>query len=297
MTLEQLRIFVAAAEREHVTQAARDLNLTQSAVSAAIAALEARYAVKLFDRVGRRIVLTQAGHVFVKEARDVLARAGEAEAALSDLAGLKRGTLALAASQTVGNYWLPPRALEFRTAYPGIALNVRIGATSFVAEQVREGLADLGFVEAEIDDPLLTAVPMPGDELIAVAGPALQWPRKSKPSLWLKDLPWVFREDGSGTRTIFERALAKDFGLTAKDLNIVLELPSNEAVRAAVASGAGAAVLSHLVVAEALREGTLQRLDIALPKRRFFILRHRERGITRAAQAFSALLKEKPKRP
>src|ERR1700742_535441 len=98
MTLEQLRIFVAAAERKHVTQAARDLNLTQSAVSAAIGALESRYAVNLFDRVGRRIVLTQAGHVFLKEAREVLSRASEAEAALADLAGLKSGTLSVAAA-------------------------------------------------------------------------------------------------------------------------------------------------------------------------------------------------------
>ncbi len=295
MTLEQLRIFVAAAEREHVTQAARDLNLTQSAVSAAIGALEARYAVNLFDRVGRRVVLTQVGHVFLKEARDVLSRAAEAEAALADLAGLKSGALSLAASQTVGNYWLPPLALKFRTAYPSITLNVRIGATSFVAEQVREGLADFGFVEAEVDDPSLAATPMPGDELIVIANPALRMPPKSMPSKWLKDLPWVFREKGSGTRAICERAL-KGFGLTVKDLNIVLELPSNEALRTAVASGAGAAALSHLVVAEALRDGTLQQLDIALPKRRFFVLRHRERGSTRAAQAFATLLKDNSRR-
>ena len=76
MTLEQLRIFVAVAEREHVTGAARDINLTQSAVSAAIAALELRYATKLFDRVGRRIELTQAGRLFLVEARGVLAMAG-----------------------------------------------------------------------------------------------------------------------------------------------------------------------------------------------------------------------------
>ncbi|MDU6674086.1 MAG: LysR family transcriptional regulator, partial [Bradyrhizobium sp.] len=79
MTLEQLRIFVAVAEREHVTQGARDLNLTQSATSAAIAALEARYATKLFDRVGRRIVLTEAGRLFLSEAKAVLARVHAAE--------------------------------------------------------------------------------------------------------------------------------------------------------------------------------------------------------------------------
>ena len=107
MTLEQLRIFVAVAEREHVTQAARDLHLTQSATSAAVAALEARYATRLFDRIGRRIALTEAGRLFLEEAKAVLARASAAELVLTDLAGVVRGTLRVSASQTVANYWLP----------------------------------------------------------------------------------------------------------------------------------------------------------------------------------------------
>ena len=107
MTLEQLRIFVAVAECEHVTQGARQLNLTQSATSAAVAALEERYATKLFDRIGRRIALTEAGRLFLKEAKAVLARASAAAKVLTDLADLTRGSLALAASRTVANDWLP----------------------------------------------------------------------------------------------------------------------------------------------------------------------------------------------
>src|SRR5258708_6497636 len=133
MTLEQLRIFVAVAEREHVTQAARDLNLTQSATSAAVAALEERYQAKLFDRVGRRIVLTDAGSVFLVEARAVLARAASAETVLADIAGLRRGSLALAASQTVASYWLPPLMYRFRARHPGIAMQLRISNTETVS--------------------------------------------------------------------------------------------------------------------------------------------------------------------
>ncbi|MBN9270304.1 MAG: LysR family transcriptional regulator, partial [Mesorhizobium sp.] len=95
MTLEQLRIFVAVAEQEHLTRAARDLSLTQSATSAAIAALEARHATRFFNRVGRRIELNETGRLFLAEARAVLARAASAEAVLADLAGLKRGSLHL----------------------------------------------------------------------------------------------------------------------------------------------------------------------------------------------------------
>src|ERR1700758_4172404 len=127
MTLEQLRIFVAVADKQHVTRAARELNLTQSATSAAIAALEGRYGIKLFDRVGRGIMLTHTGRTFLCEARAVLARAHSAEQALRDIAGLKGGTLVVAASQTVANYWLPSRLKTFQAAHPGIAVSVRIG--------------------------------------------------------------------------------------------------------------------------------------------------------------------------
>jgi DNA-binding transcriptional LysR family regulator len=107
--LSSLEIFAAVAEREHVTRAADALNLTQSAVSAAIAALDARHGVALFSRVGRRIELTDAGRLFLDEAYAVLARAQAAELALSEIAGLERGALTVYASQTIASYWLPPQ--------------------------------------------------------------------------------------------------------------------------------------------------------------------------------------------
>src|SRR5258706_16200382 len=103
MTLEQLRIFIAVAEKQHVTQATSQLNLTQSATSAAIAALETRYAIKLFDRVGRGIVLTQTGRDFLNEAHAVVARAKAAAEGFNDLAGPKRGRFKRAASPTGSN--------------------------------------------------------------------------------------------------------------------------------------------------------------------------------------------------
>lgn len=284
MTLEQLRIFVAVAEREHVTQAARDLRLTQSAVSAAVTALEARYATRLFDRIGRRIELTDAGRLFLVEARTLLAQAAAAEAVLADLAGLRRGSLAIAASQTVANYWLPPLLARFRAAHPGIAVRLALGNTETVAAQVAEARVDIGFVEGAVDDPVLAVTPVAEDELFLVVGPAIAVPARPTAEE-LTALRWVVREPGSGTRAILEAALA-EFALSLGDLDIVLELPSNEAVRAAVEAGAGAAALSRLVVAASLRSGALRALDLALPKRRFFRLRHRERHQTRAETAF-----------
>ncbi|MDE2111948.1 MAG: LysR family transcriptional regulator [Alphaproteobacteria bacterium] len=297
MTLEQLRIFVAVAEREHVTRAAHYLRLTQSATSAAIAALEARYATKLFNRIGRRIELTPAGRVFLAEARAVLARAAAAETILADVAGLRRGSLTLAASQTVGNYWLPPLMHRYRAAYPGIAVNLTIGNTETVAAKVRDGAADLGFVEAAVTDPLLSLTPVAEDELVLVTSAGRKPAKKrSLTPADLKGLRWVFREQGSGTRTIFEAAMS-GLGVDVSELDVVLELPSNEAVRAAVLDGAGAALLSKLVVAVPLKAGTLVALNIALPKRQFFALRHKERYVTQAEREFYAVMESRPGRP
>src|SRR5258706_11456680 len=146
MTLEQLRIFIAVAEKQHVTQAASELHLTQSATSAAIAALEARYGIKLFDRVGRGIALTQTGRDFLNEARAVVARAKAAAQVLNDLAGLKPGSLNVAASQTVANYWLPPRIEAVRKAHPCNDLYVTIANTPQGAQGIQRGDSDLGFV-------------------------------------------------------------------------------------------------------------------------------------------------------
>jgi DNA-binding transcriptional LysR family regulator len=281
MTLEQLRIFVAVAEREHVTQAARDLGLTQSATSAAVTALEARYATQLFNRVGRRIELTEAGRLFLVEARAVLARTADAETVLADLAGLRRGALAIAASQTVANYWLPPLLHRYRLACPGIAVSLAIGNTEMVAARVREGVSDLGFAEGSIDDPALSTTPVADDELTLVVRAGLAPPRRPLARRELMAMRWVFRERGSGTRAIFEAALG-ELGISVGDLDIILELPSNEAVRAAVEDGAGAAVLSKLAVAAAVAAGSLVALDLALPKRRFFAVRHKQRRMSQA---------------
>jgi len=288
MTLEQLRIFIAVAEKQHVTQAASQLNLTQSATSAAIAALETRYGIKLFDRVGRGIVLTQTGRDFLNEAREVVARAKAAAHVLDDLAGLKRGSLALAASQTVANYWLPPRIEAFRKAHPGIDLHVTIANTEQVAQAINRGNADLGFVEGEVDDPSLAIRKIEGDSLAIVVGANHPWIGKTRiiPKL-LTETCWILREPGSGTRSIFEAALKK-FGLKLSGLDIRLELPSNEAVRVAVESHVCANAISDLEVVQALAAETLLRGQIDLPKRSFFALRHKERYASQAERALFA---------
>lgn len=290
MTLEQLRIFVAVAEREHVTRAAEALNLTQSATSAAVSALENRYQTQLFDRVGRGIVLTDAGRIFLSEARAVLARAAAAETALADLAGLRVGKLKIAGSQTVANYWLPGLVNRFHQAYPGIELGMDIANTEIVAEMVESGATDLGFIEGEIDAPALAMAAVAEDELVLVTAPGHPWADVAPATPEeLCAARWIVREPGSGTRSHFEAILA-GLGATSGAVDIALELPSNESVRSAVEAGAGVAVMSRLVAQASLMAGTLVAAPLRLPTRQFYSLRHKERHLTRAAREFLALI-------
>jgi DNA-binding transcriptional LysR family regulator len=287
MTLDQLRIFVAVAEREHVTQAARDLNLTQSATSAAVAALEARYQTKLFDRVGRRIALTDAGRLFLIEAKAVLARAATAELVLADLAGLKRGSLHLAASQTVGNYWLPRLIRAFRLKHPGLSVTLSMGNTETVSSMVREGTANLGFVEGDVEEPTLSVTIVAEDEMMLVAPIGHPW-AGTRGDIDLRSARWVLREFGSGTRSILTRML-REKGLAMSDIDIELVLPTNESVLAAVEAGAGVTVISRLVAASALQAGSLAAIEYPMPRRRFSMLRHKEHYVTAAEREFIRL--------
>ena len=292
MTLEQLRVFVAVAERQHVTRAAEALNLAQSAVSAAIAGLEARHATRLFHRVGRGIALTEAGSLFLAEARAVLARADAAERVLAELGDLSRGTLRVQASQTIASYWLPRHLVAYRRAYPGIDIQLAIGNTTQVAASVQRGDADLGFIEGRIEDPLLSSRPVARDRLVIVVGEGHPW--STGQDIRATDLTrteWVLREPGSGTRTVFEAALA-GFGVPADRIRVALELPSNESVRAAVEAGLGATALSASVAASSLEAGLLHRVSLELPERDFSVVQHVERHCPRAAAALLAMISQ-----
>jgi DNA-binding transcriptional LysR family regulator len=283
LTLDQLRIFIAVAERQHITQSAAAVNRTQSAISAAISSLEKRHGVRLFDRLGRRIALTATGKTFLEEAKELVARSRVTEQVLADLAELKTGSLSLAASQTIGNYWLPPRLHRFVQSYPGVSIQLTIGNTQEVAALALAGEIDLGFIEGEVRDASLVTRAVDEDQPVIVAAPSMKIPRKPDAG-WLTAAPWVAREAGSGTREAFEAALNK-FGVRLAQRRIVLELPSNEAVRAAIEAGAGLAVMSQLVADRSIRSGALVALPLQLATRRFCSVRHKERYLSLAARS------------
>jgi DNA-binding transcriptional LysR family regulator len=292
MTLEQLRIFVAVAERGHMTRAAETIGMTQSAVSAAIRAIESHYGTKLFDRIGRGIELTDVGRRFLPEARAVLDCAATARSTLEDLSTTTGGALSIAASQTISSYWLPRRLTAFHAAYPDVRLNVSVGNTRQVENAVAEGAADLGLVEGRTHHPALSRQRVDQDRLVLVVSSAHPLhPSRASGDLDILVLSWVIREEGSGTRDVLED-LARREGAALERLRISLVLPSNEAVREAVEAGAGATIISEHVVARDIAAGALTPIPIDLPRREFALVRHRGRYETTAQRALVSMLGE-----
>lgn len=289
MTLEQLRIFVAAAEALSMTRAAEQLRLTQPAVSAAIGALEERYATRLFDRVGRRLELTEAGRLFLPEAQAVLASAGGARRVLDDLSGLVRGEVRIAASQTVASHWLPRRMARFVTDAPSIQLRLFVGNTAQAAASVLRNDADIAFVEGAIDSDLLASKVVGGDHIGLFVAPDHPLADRVPTNRDLEEAAWVMRDPGSGTRDHLEAGLTLS-GVSIDRLRVGLELPSNEAALEAVEGGRLVTGVSELAAASRVQTGAVRRLQWSPPPREFKMLTHRARTVSRALAAFMASL-------
>ncbi|WP_173931584.1 LysR substrate-binding domain-containing protein [Chelativorans sp. Marseille-P2723] len=290
MNLDQLRIFVAVAEREHVTRAAEALGLSQSAASAAIKALEAASGVKLFNRVGRNVELSRAGARFLPEARAVLEQVATARQALESVAQTIAGSVSVAASQTIASYWLPRRLAAFHERHPAVRLDVSIGNTRQVEAAVLDGAADVGLVEGRTHADLLKRVALGTDRLMLVTAAGLGGiDALPEGEVNLSTLKWVVRESGSGTREVLEDLMAQQGG-SIDDLSIFLVLPSNEAIIHAVEAGAGATIISELAAATALERRTVRILPFDIPPREFVLIVHRDRQPTLSQAAFKSFL-------
>ena len=293
MNYNHLMLFLAVAEEGSVSRGAERLCISQPAVSRQLGLLEASLKTALFERLPRGVRLTEAGVLLRGYARRMAALEREAAGAMAGLHGLAQGTLTLGASLTIGAYLLPELLAEYGRRHPGIALILEIANTEAVQAGLREGHVDIALTEGFAEDPDLSAAVFAEDTLVAIAPPG--HPLLAEAPITVERLcraPLILREPGSGTRAVFERALAER-GLAAVPL---MSLGSTEAVKRAVAAGAGLAVVSRLALSLELETGRLALLPLSDLSLRRPLHRLTRRGATesRAAQAFQALLAERP---
>jgi DNA-binding transcriptional LysR family regulator len=259
LNLHLLRIFATVAERRSFSRAAEALYISQPAVSRAVQELEDQVGTPLLDRSHRAFTLTEAGSLLYPYAQRLFAIEQAAETALEQLQGLERGHLALGASHTTGTYLLPPLLSRFHRRYPGVQLSLEIANTQTVIEKLHTQPLDLAFVEGPVKEKDLLVTPWRTDSLVAIAPPG--HPLAAKQPVTLKQLaaePYVQRESGSGTREIVDEV----FRQRGLELNVAIELSSNQAVKQAVSAGLGVSIVSNATIALEVSAGTLMVLAV-----------------------------------
>jgi len=246
MDFPRLAVFGAVARHLSFSKAAEELQLSQPAVSKQIHQLEAELGVRLFQRMGRRVELTEAGKMVAAYAQRVLLLTEEVRRALAELEGVERGYLRLGASSTPGLYLVPDLLARFRREYPGVETTLIITNSVDVARRVSAGEMDLGFVGAAPEIPGLLFHDFAEDEIVLIvpARHALSRRRKFAPDLLGSEV-LIVRELGSATREIAEANLAR-LGIT---LRRTMEMSGSEAVKRAVAAGLGIAFISYHAIA------------------------------------------------
>jgi DNA-binding transcriptional LysR family regulator len=280
ITLRQLEIFTEVYRAQTVTGAARKIGLSQAATSQALAELENLLQRKLFDRHGRRVILNPTGRQLLPAAVEVLDRVRDIE-----VAGTRHdASVSLFASLTTGNYMLPTLIARFVRTHRHYHFHVEIGNTDQVVESLLRFESDAGWVEDRVDHPDLAAFPWRRDELFIVARPDHPLvSRKAGPDD-LAGAVWILREKGSGTRAVFERAIAGRF----RPARAPIEFGGIEAIKGAVVAGFGLGCISRFAVASELAAGRLKRvrapwLDL---RRQIFVLIHREKYLDAGLRRF-----------
>ncbi|MCL4078453.1 selenium metabolism-associated LysR family transcriptional regulator [Coriobacteriia bacterium Es71-Z0120] len=294
MNLQQLRTFVAVVEHGSFSEAARALGITQPAVTMQMQSLESELGVTLLDRRYRRVDLTEAGAALLPYARRVLEEIEEARTEIETMSGRVTGHLDIAASTTPGQYVLPRLLGSFLKQYPEVSVSLRVYDTAEVVERVEAGEAHIAMTGAEIPGARVVQEELGRDDLVMVCPP--DHPVAAKRGLVMEDLTeesFVMREAGSGTRMVAEEEM-KRHGVDPHELDVVLELGTNEAVLSAIEGGIGIGVVSSWVADKALKLGTVAQVDVGgFPLRRPLYLVMPRTTPTRAADALADFLRER----
>jgi len=288
--LASLDLFVSVVELGSVSRAAGAHGVAQPSASSRLKHLERQLGMTLLERSPSGSVPTDAGVVVAGWAEAILRSAHELKAGLQAFQAEQAGRLRIAASFTIAEYLLPQWLGRFARAHPGDSVALEVANSTSVIERLRDGGADLGFIETTSSLPDLEEQLVGTDELIAVVGPTHPWAkRRTVPVEALAATPLVTREAGSGTREALEDALA---ALDLGPPTAVLELGSTSAVRSAVLDANSPTVISRLAVAAELETGSLVEIevkDLAITRSLRAVWPHRQPLPPLAAQLLDSL--------
>ncbi len=248
---------MAVAEKNSFSEAGKILFVTQPTITSQIKALEEELHTKLFERTTKKVKMTQSAVVLYKYAKEIIRLSDSAQKEILKIEDTVHGDLNMGCSLTIGEYILPKYLKSFKDIYPLIPMTVEISNSNNIITRIKDQLIDVGLIETLIDDPEIMVEPFLEDELILIASPNYFSDNEINISIdQLKYTPLIVREKGSGTRAVLEQYLNKT-GLSMDELNIVMELGSTEAIKAAVESGLGVSIVSRNAI---IKEQQLQLL-------------------------------------
>ena len=284
----KIEVFIYAAENESLSEAAKQLHLTQPAVSYQIRSLEQELGVTLFTRRTNGLKLTEAGQLMLPWARRLLHDTNDLRKMMTSLQEDIVGELRIACSTTAGKYILPQLAARFSLRYPTIKVRILACGPEYAALRLLEGEAHLCVVSTEVSDPSLETQEFFADTITLIVPAHHRWAlrKKIKPEEILEERI-IMREETSGTRRVVLTELAKH-DISLEDLNVSLELGNAEAIVRTVAAGYGVSFVSTLATACPLERGNV--VDITVDDlslyRKIYMVRQRLSDPHRSRDAF-----------
>lgn len=287
LNLNELEVFIAAAEHGSFSEAARKMHLSQPAVSQCIQSLERRFQLELFTRQGKSARLSDAGKTLLPLARELLTSATRLEETMSSLNGLIAGHIQVGCSTASGKYIMPITVARFRRDYPTVRVDIQIGSREQVVERLLESSLDFAVSSKLVDHRDLDILAFYEDEVVLIAPADHPWARNCEifPDD-LMDAPLIMREPTSATyEAVYRGLLAHDIPLEM--LNVVMVLGNAEAIALSVEEGIGVAFISRLAAAHGIALGRIvevrvEGLDL---RNRLYFLRNRRTALTPAQNA------------
>jgi DNA-binding transcriptional LysR family regulator len=284
MELDQLRFFYHVARTKRFALAAEELFVTRPAVSIRIRQLEEHYRVRLFERSGRKIELTDAGRMLYGYADRIFQLVDEADNRMQDLNSRFCGTLKISTGLTVGTYYLAPLINAFKKDHPEVDIQMDVKNKRGVIDDILSLRDDLGFLGSPPIPEGLVTVPLWREELVVITPIAHPFGRLTSLSPErLTDQPFILREKGSGTREYIE-----DWLRSRSRIRIVMEIGSDEAIKHAVSVGLGISIIPLGVARREVQQGLIRicRLDGVAPVLEYCMVHHRDKYLTNLIGAF-----------
>jgi len=281
LTLRQLEIFLNVVKSSHLTKVAKDMELSQSAVSMSIKELENILGKPLFDRINKKLILGEVGRAFHKEIVPIYKKLSDIEYEFKN--SLNKGLIRVGASTTIVDYLMPPIICSYMHNYPDVKISLKEGNSKEIVELIKEGAIDIGFIEGIVTDSEILTEKVGVDELIVVtADPTLT------SSYAIKSLAkkrWVLREEGSGTREVFLDYIKNK----TEPLNIFLELGHTESIKSILINNNCLTCISKIAVQSELEKKLLHKvtIDNFECKRNFLMIYHKDKYHSGLFEKFS----------